>query len=102
MRGLYIIFCFTVVFCLLSQAEAATYVINGDMAGEVTQYKVKDKDTLYSIARESDVGIVELMSANPGIDPWIPKVGTVLTLPTAYVLPALARKGIVIDLSELR
>ena len=92
--------------CLLLLAsprtEAATYVINGDMAGEVTQYKVKDKDTLYSIARESDVGIVELMSANPGIDPWVPKAGTVLTLPTAYVLPALPRKGIVIDLSELR
>lgn len=83
-------------------AQAATYKIEGDTAGAVTQYTVQDKDTLYSIARHYDVGIVEMMAANPGIDPWVPKVGTVLTLPTAYVLPTLERTGIVIDLSELR
>ena len=95
---------FAVLFVLATTcgAGAATYKIDGDMAGEVAQYTVKDKDTLYSIARHFDIGIVELMAANPGLDPWIPPVGTVLTLPMAYVLPTISRKGIVIDLSELR
>ena len=94
---------FVVVFLLASsRAEAATYTIDGDMAGAVTNYTVKNKDTLYSIARHFDLGIVEMMAANPGLDPWIPPVGTELTLPTAYVLPTISRKGIVIDLSALR
>ena len=94
---------FTVLYMLaVRPAEAATYTIDGDVAGEVTRYTVKDKDTLYSVARHFDLGIVEIMAANPGLDPWIPPVGTELTLPTAYVLPTISRKGIVIDLSALR
>ena len=72
------------------------------MAGSITYYTVKKKDTLYAIARQFDVGIVEIMAANPGIDTWLPKEGTILTIPTAYVLPTVQRSGIVIDLSELR
>jgi L,D-transpeptidase ErfK/SrfK len=105
MRTSFAFVLFSVISLLLlapGRAGAATYVIDGDVAGAVTQYTVKGDDTLYSIARQFDVGIVEMMSANPGIDPWVPKAGTVLTMPTAYVLPTLARKGIVIDLSELR
>ena len=97
---------FFTVLCLLfllpGSAGAMTYRIAGDTAGEIIHYTVKDKDTLYGIARHFDIGIVEIMAANPDIDPWIPPVGAVLTLPTAYVLPTITRKGIVIDLSELR
>ncbi|MCE9508297.1 MAG: L,D-transpeptidase family protein [Alphaproteobacteria bacterium] len=78
------------------------YVPEGDVAGTIAHYKVKKKDTLYNIARQFDVGIVELLAANPGIDPWIPKAGTRLTIPSAHVLPAVKREGIVINLSELR
>jgi len=105
MRRYFVLSCFAIISLLLlatSGAGAATYAIEGDMAGAVTHYTVQDKDSLYSIARQFDVGIVEVMSANPGIDPWVPKPGTVLTVPTAYVLPTIARKGLVIDLSELR
>ena len=97
---------FFAALCLVllapGRASAAAYTIEGDTAGTVASYTVKDKDTLYSVARHFDIGIVEMMAANPGVDPWIPPVGKVLTLPGAYVLPTVARKGIVIDLSELR
>jgi L,D-transpeptidase ErfK/SrfK len=97
---------FLAVVCLLlllpDRAGAATYTIVGDLAGAVTEYTVKEKDTLYKIARQHDIGIVEIMTANPGIDPWVPTVGAILTIPTAYVLPTVERKGIVIDLSSLR
>jgi L,D-transpeptidase ErfK/SrfK len=75
----------------------------GDVIGAVTQYTVKPKDTLYDIARRFDIGIVGMLTANPGIDPWVPKPGTLLTIPAAHVLPPAAlRRGIVINLSALR
>src|SRR3954465_11582789 len=67
--------CCLVFFGFLPAQEpvlAASYPVEGDLAGAVTQYTVKDKDTLYSIARQFDIGIVEMRSANPGIDPWVP------------------------------
>jgi L,D-transpeptidase ErfK/SrfK len=85
--------------CLAQMA----YVPDGDVAGTVAHYEVKKKETLYGIARQFDVGIVELLAANPGVDPWTPKAGTPLIIPAAHVLPpAGMRQGIVISLSALR
>lgn len=83
-------------------AVATTYEINGDVVGEIEHYNVKAKEDLYVIARRFDVGIVELLSANPKVDVWRPKEGTKLTIPTSHVLPEEPREGIVINLSELR
>src|SRR5689334_2575672 len=74
---------------------------NDDVISAVARYTVQPEDTLYEIARGFDVGILELMLANPGVDPWVPRAGTVLTLPMMHVLP-VRREGIVINLSELR
>jgi L,D-transpeptidase ErfK/SrfK len=89
--------------CLFFSGEtrAATYQIDGDVIGEVKHYTVRKEDNLYAIARRFDIGIVELLAANPGVDPWTPKPGTDLTLTTSHVLPAV-RHGIVLNLSELR
>lgn len=96
---------FIAIVLLFNQAAfSATYKIqNGsDIAGEVAHYTVTGNETFYSIARQFDLGIVELMATNPGIDPWIPTEGTLLSLPTSYVLPKVKRHGIVINLPELR
>lgn len=82
-------------------AQAATFKRNGDLIGEVTTYKVKKEDNLYEVARQHDLGIVELLAANPGVDVWTPKKDTLLTLTTSHVLPKI-HNGIVINLSELR
>src|SRR5688500_11890579 len=89
------------VFFFLSicrPAWTATYAINNDTAGRMIRYTIQDGDTLYDIARRFDLGIVEIMAANPGIDPWLPEQGTVLLLPTMHVLPPVPRDGIVINL----
>lgn len=87
-----------------STAFSATYKIpnDSDVAGEVSHYTITGDETFYSVARQFDLGIVELMASNPGIDPWIPAEGTLLSLPTSYVLPKVKRSGIVINLPELR
>jgi L,D-transpeptidase ErfK/SrfK len=84
-------------------ASATTYDIDGDVVGEVTKYKTKEDDTLYDVARRFDLGIVEVLAANPGVDVWDPGEGTELKLPTAHILPpGMPHKGIIINLSELR
>ncbi len=91
------------VLCLAAtQARAATYALNGDVVGEPSQYAVQGGETLYDVARKFGLGIAEVLMANPGVDPWLPDEGEVLILPTMHILPATARKGIVINLSELR
>lgn len=42
------------------------------------------------------------MGANPGLDPWIPEVGRELVLPTRHIVPAGERRGLLINLAELR
>ncbi len=90
------------IFLAPQRLLAATYSIDGDVVGEITEYAVEDDETLYDVARKFDLGIVEVLTANPGVDPWLPGEGRELRLPTMHILPATARKGIVINLAELR
>jgi L,D-transpeptidase ErfK/SrfK len=69
-----------------SVSYAATYKMNGDMVGKIGHYTVKHDETLYDIARRHDIGIVELLAANPGIDPWAPPKGTKLIITREHVM----------------
>lgn len=82
--------------------HAAEFARSDDIIGKVQYYQVQKHDTLYEIARNFDVGIVELLSANPGVDVWQPAPGKTLIIPTMHILPDAPRKGIVLNLSELR
>ena len=73
-----------------------------DLIGTVSSYVTEEDDTLLDVARTHDIGYIEIRSANPGIDPWLPGAGVVLTLPTRFILPDAPRRGIVINLPELR
>lgn len=73
-----------------------------DLIGGNGYYKVKDDDTLLEIARLHDFGFIELVTANPGIDPWIPEPGRTIMLPGEHILPEGPRRGIVINRPELR
>ena len=75
---------------------------DGDLLGAAGWHRISPGDTLIDLARRYDLGFVELRAANPGIDAWIPAVGTKLVLPAAHLLPSAPRRGIVINLAELR
>lgn len=81
---------------------AAPSPMTGRLIGEVATYATNYEDVLHDVARKFNLGYVELVAANPGVDPWLPGDGTTLTLPTAFVVPAVADKGIIINLPELR
>jgi L,D-transpeptidase ErfK/SrfK len=73
-----------------------------DVVGEVQVTVVGKNDTLPDIARRFNVGYEEIVRANPGVDPWIPRVGTEVVVPTQFVLPMAERKGIVVNIAAMR
>lgn len=58
--------------------------------------------SLESIAKKYNVGFLALLQANPGVDPYVPRAGSVLTIPLQTLLPDVPREGIVLNLAELR
>jgi L,D-transpeptidase ErfK/SrfK len=72
------------------------------LVGSTRFYQVQKKDTFLDIARYYDLGYNEITEANPGVDPWIPKPGQIIMLPTAWVLPDVEFKGIVVNIPEMR
>ncbi|KFI23515.1 peptigoglycan-binding protein LysM [Nitrosococcus oceani] len=62
----------------------------------------KASETLLDIARRYDVGYSEIKAANPNVDLWLPKEGSLVVVPTRYILPQAPRKGVVINLAEMR
>lgn len=47
-------------------------------------------------------GFSNMQEANPGVDPFLPKAGTQLTIPQQVILPDTVRQGIVINVAEMR
>jgi L,D-transpeptidase ErfK/SrfK len=84
-------------------AQAFRYGKQNEVLGRIGRYKVSQNESLYEIARWYKTGFNEIVSANPGVDPYIPGKGRSLILPTSWVLPDTKRdKGIVINISEMR
>jgi len=81
---------------------APAHATGNDIIGEVSTYTTEHEDTLLDVARKFDLGFVELVAANPGVDPWLPGEGVTLLLPTAHILPDAPKKGIVVNLTEMR
>lgn len=78
------------------------FSIEGDLAGRLSVITARYEDTFAAIGNQNSLGYLELVKANPVVDPWLPGEGTVITLPRQYVLPDVERKGIVINLAEYR
>lgn len=87
-------------------AGAAEYPLppdNSRLIGENTTYVVpNDGKPLEDVAAKYQIGLIAMLEANPGTDPYLPKAGTVLTIPSQMLLPDTKREGIVVNLAELR
>ncbi|TDN64516.1 L,D-transpeptidase LdtC [Scandinavium goeteborgense] len=73
------------------------------LVGENRYHVVEDNGgSLEAIAKKYNVGFLALLQANPGVDPYVPRAGSVLTIPLQTLLPDAPRQGMVINLAELR
>ncbi len=94
-----------IILLSCSTVQATEYLLpeNGDdLIGEIHFVRAQAEDTLLDIARHYDLGYNEIIAANPDIDPWLPQQGVRVILPTRFVLPQPPRKGIVVNLTEMR
>ena len=70
--------------------------------GSIQTDFVEPDDTLLDVAARHRVGFEAITRLNPGLDPWIPPAGTVVKLPTRYLLPQVTPAGLVVNIPEMR
>jgi len=90
---------------LSSSVLATTYELPSeyfDVIGSVRTVEATHEDTLLDIARRTDIGQDQMERVNPDVDRWLPGAGTRITIPSQHVLPRAPRKGIVLNLPEMR
>ena len=73
-----------------------------DVVGTMQIITAHQDDTLSDIARRFNLGYEEIVNANPGVDPWLPKAGTRIVVPTQFVLPDAPRHGVIVNLAAMR
>ncbi|MGZ8911078.1 MAG: LysM peptidoglycan-binding domain-containing protein, partial [Methylococcaceae bacterium] len=72
------------------------------IVGNLAVINVQNGDTLPDIARHFGLGYNEITIANPNIHLWTPKAGARVQLPLRFILPDAPRKGIVLNLANMR
>lgn len=94
----------TLVLALPAQANTWPLPPAGSRLVGENRFHVVENDggSLEAIAKKYNVGFLALLQANPGVDPYVPRAGSVLTIPLQTLLPDAPREGIVINLAELR
>ncbi|WP_081917929.1 L,D-transpeptidase family protein [Methylobacter sp. BBA5.1] len=102
-----------VVLLLLAPSlpvSAATYdrpdnpgdsLISDELADELYT-TAKHEDTLLDIARNFDMGQIEILLLNPDVDRWLPGQGTRVRLSNLRLLPDTPRQGLTLNLPEYR
>jgi L,D-transpeptidase ErfK/SrfK len=86
-------------------APADTFILpppDVGIVGQIGFIEAGRQDTLLDIAREYDFGQNEILLANPDVDRWLPEDYSDVVLPNRFILPNAERKGLVINLPEMR
>ena len=103
-RGLHrVLFAGIVLFSV--NATATVYELKNEtdsLIGEPALTHSTYEDTLPDIARANDLGYDEIKRSNPDVDTWLPGDGREILLPTQFLLPHAPRKGIVLNIPEMR
>ena len=73
-----------------------------EVVGEVRTHRIDGEDTLLDVAVDHGLGYLQIIAANPGVDPWLPGSGRDVVIPAARIIPQGRREGIVINLPERR
>lgn len=94
-----------ILLCFDTGALASVFNLPDETTGLIGNIEfalTKSGDTLVDVARANDLGFDEIIAANIGVDAWLPEEGSIITLPYKNLLPDTPRKGIVINVAEMR
>ncbi|KFK94852.1 MULTISPECIES: L,D-transpeptidase family protein [unclassified Serratia (in: enterobacteria)] len=98
---------FTALAAFSQAALAVVYPLpakNSRLIGENIQITIPADSTLplESFAAQYQMGLSNMMEANPGVDPYLPLPGSTLTIPHQLILPDTPREGIIVNSAEMR
>jgi L,D-transpeptidase ErfK/SrfK len=96
------------IICLLGlyhpSATALTFEIpsSGNVVGEYQKVRAGSADTLTELAEKYDIGVYEMVQANPRLNAKTLKSSTTVIIPAQFTLPSGPRHGIVLNLADMR
>lgn len=98
---------FTALAVVSQAAFAVVYPLpakNSRLVGENIQITLPadSKLPLESFAAQFQMGLTNMLEANPGVDPYLPLPSSTLTIPQQLLLPDTVREGIIINSAEMR
>jgi L,D-transpeptidase ErfK/SrfK len=96
------LFLMGLAFTRVSFSATFTLPPIGDLIGQMQTTTVRKGESLGDIGRRFDLGVYEMIEANPTIDPWVPPTGAIVVLPTQFILPPGPRVGMILNLAEMR
>lgn len=102
-----ILLAFVAVVSFSKAAVAVTYPLPTDGSRLIGQNQVitipeGSSAPLEEFAARYQMGLSNMLEANPGVDPYLPKPGTILNIPQQLILPDTVHEGIVINSAEMR
>ncbi|MDQ1237581.1 MAG: L,D-transpeptidase family protein [Wigglesworthia glossinidia] len=94
-----------IIFCKITYSEIYQLPKNGSrIIGENFVITIP-KNNSYSLeyfAKKFNVGLTNILAANPGVDVFLPVAGTKIIIPKQLILPDIQYTGIVINTVEMR
>jgi L,D-transpeptidase ErfK/SrfK len=99
------LFLITLGMVVAAQANAVVFPLphkNNDVVGKLQTITVPKDVNITDLGEKYSVGYLEFLESNPLVDIQNLWSGERLVLPTKYILPPAPRRGIVINLAELR
>lgn len=102
--GLLILYGFILSLALIDPSLALTYKIpeSGNVIGEEKEVTADEGDNLLDMAENYDIGVGDMLKANPRLSHHDFRHSTKVTIPSQFTLPAAPREGIVLNLAEMR
>lgn len=95
----------TLSIFMAAAANAAVFPLShkgSDVIGKLQTTMVQRGDNITTIGQRYSIGYLEFLESNPSVNIQRVYAGEKLILPTKYILPPVPRRGIVINLAELR
>lgn len=92
-------------FAVVTPATAFEHPLQSEgqeLVGELYTVTADYEDTFAELGGAHGFGYLEMLAANPTMDPWLPGAGAEVVMPGLHVLPDAPRTGIVINLPEYR
>ncbi len=98
---------FSALMMAAQAAQAVSYPLpppGSRLVGSNITITVPEGNTqpLEFFAAQHGQGLSNMLEANPGVDPFLPKPGTQLVIPAQIILPDTPREGIIVNSAEMR